>query len=286
VSAPVTPDATPAVAPALGALPRLPHERRPVSGLQVFGALMMRDVRVIRREFVSFLVRTTMQPLLFIVVFGYLLMKMGFLVPGYSASLLPGILGVTLALSSMQSMVLPMVADFGWTREIEDRLLAPVPIWIVAFQKTAAAMIQGLISAAFVLPAARLIMGPIPGLTVSHAAEVTLVCLLGSATFSTLGLLMGTAVQPQQIGLMFSVILTPMFFFGCAYYPWAGLDVVPALKYAVLVNPLVYVAEGMRAVLTPGLPHMRLDVVLIALAGMTVLFWMTGIRSFRKRALG
>jgi len=288
VSAPVTPGLAPAPATAakLDALPRLQHERRPVSAFQVFAALMMRDVRVIRREFISFLVRTTMQPLLFIVVFGYLLMKMGFLVPGYSASLLPGILGVTLALSSMQSMVLPMVADFGWTKEIEDRLLAPVPIWIVAFQKTLAAMLQGLISAAFVLPVARLIMGPIPGLTASHAFEVALVCVLGSSTFSTLGLLMGTAVQPQQIGLMFSVILTPMFFFGCAYYPWSGLSVLPVLKYAVLVNPLVYVAEGMRAVLTPTLPHMRLDVVLVALFGLTALFWATGMRSFRKRALG
>lgn len=272
--------------PVAAALPRLPHERRAIGALQVFGALMMRDVRVTQREFVSFLVRTTMQPLLFIVVFGYLLMKMGFLVPGYSASLLPGILGVTLALSSMQSMVLPMVADFGWTREIEDRLLAPAPIWIVAMQKTVASMLQGLISAAFVLPVARLIMGPIPGLTMSHAGEVALVCILGSATFSTLGLLMGTAVAPQQIGLMFSVILTPMFFFGCAYYPWDGLGVLPVLKYAVLINPLVYVAEGMRAVLTPTLPHMRLDVVLLALAGMTALFGTLGIRSFRRRALG
>jgi ABC-2 type transport system permease protein len=76
-----------------------------------------------------------------------------------------------------------------------------------------------------------------------------------------------------------------MFFFGCAYYPWDGLDVMPALKYGVLVNPLVYVAEGMRAAMTPSLPHMKLPVVLAAMAGMTALFWTAGIRSFRKRAV-
>jgi ABC-2 type transport system permease protein len=272
-------------APTSTALPRLPHERRPVTALQVFWALFARDVRVIQREFVSFLVRTTMQPLLFIVVFGYLLTKMGYLAPTYSASLLPGILGVTLALASLQSMVLPMVADFGWTREIDDRLLSPAPIEIVALEKTISAMLQGILSALFVLPVARLVMGPIPGFTLAHAGEVVLVCVLGSATFSTLGLVLGTAVQPQQIGLMFSVILTPMFFFGCAYYPWAGLDVMPALKYGVLVNPLVYVAEGMRAAMTPSLPHMDLRIVLAAMLGMTVFFWVVGIRSFRKRAV-
>ena len=59
-----------------------------------------------------------------------------------------------------------------------------------------------------------------------------------------------------------------MMFFGCAYYPWRGLDVVPVLKYAVLINPLVYVAEGLRGVLTPAVPHMSLAVVVTVLTGM------------------
>ena len=49
------------------------------------------------------------------------------------------------------------------------------------------------------------------------------VTLLGAATFSALGLLLGTGIAPQQIGLMFSVIVAPMIFFGCTYYPWQGL---------------------------------------------------------------
>ena len=76
--------------------------------------------------------------------------------------------------------------------------------------------------------------------------------MLGATAFSVLGLAHGHGVNPQQIGLMFSVIVAPMIFFGCAYYPWQRLSVLPAMKYAVLVNPLVYVAEGMRGVLTPG----------------------------------
>ena len=55
---------------------------------------------------------------------------------------------------------------------------------------------------------------------------------------------------------MFSAIIAPMMFFGCAYYPWRGLDAVPVMKYLVLINPLVYVAEGMRGALTPEVPHM------------------------------
>src|SRR5262245_26731769 len=101
---------------------------------RIFGALLRRDMRVARRELPSFLVRTMMQPLLFVIVFGFLLPKMGFVRANYGAALLPGILAISLAFSSIQSIALPMVADFGWTREIEDRLMAPVPIRLVAVE--------------------------------------------------------------------------------------------------------------------------------------------------------
>jgi ABC-2 type transport system permease protein len=101
-----------------------------------------------------------------------------------------------------------------------------------------------------------------------------------------LGLLLGSAISPTQIGLMFSVVVAPMIFFGCAYYPWQGLDAVPVMKYLVLINPLVYVAEGMRGVLTPQLPHMSLAAVTAALLAVTVVFWLLGIRSFERRAIG
>ena len=111
------------------------------------------------------------------------------------------------------------------------------------------------------------------------------VALLGAATFSALGLLLGTAISPQQIGLIFSAIIGPMMFFGCVYYPWTGLDAVPVMKYAVLVNPMVYVAEGLRGSLTPALPHMSLAAVLGALVLLTALFCALGLRSFERRSI-
>ncbi len=257
-----------------------------VSAPRIFGALLLRDAIVARRELPYFLVRTTLQPLLFIVVFGMLLPKMGYVGDAYRATLLPGILAVSLAASSVQSVALPMVADFGWTREIEDRLLAPVPIQLIAIEKIVNGVIQGVFAALFVLPIARLIMGPIAGLTVSHFGAVVVVTILGATAFSALGLLMGTAINPQQIGLMFSVIIAPMIFFGCAYYPWQLLSVAPVLKYLVLINPLVYVAEGLRGVLTPSGPHMSLTAVVLALIAISVLFWLLGVRSFIRRSIG
>jgi len=269
------------------AAPGAAHDDSPrVGAAQVFGALLRRDVHVSRRELPSFLLRTTLQPIMFTIVFGYLLPKMGFMSRGYTAALLPGVLAVSLAMAAVQAVTLPMAVDFAATKEIEDRLLAPVATHWIAIEKVVSGMLQGLVSALFVLPIARLIMGPIPGLTLSHAGEVLAVAVLGAAAFSAMGLLLGTAVQPQHIGLMFSMIVAPMIFFGCTYYPWRGLDAVPVVKYLVLINPLVYVSEGMRASLTPGVPHMTLAVVLAMLGVLTLVFGALGLRAFDRRAIG
>jgi ABC-2 type transport system permease protein len=258
---------------------------RPLPARRVFWALLLRDVVVVRRELIYFLLRTAMQPLLFTVVFGFLLPKMGFMQRGYGAALLPGVLAVSLALAAVQSVALQMVADFGFTKEIEDRLLAPVPTWLIALEKVVSGALQAVLAASFVLPLARLIMGPIPGLSPAHLGIVVAVTAFGALTFSVVGLFLGSVIEGQQIGLLFGIVVAPMIMFGCAYYPWRGLDAVPVMKYAVLLDPLTYVAEGLRAVLTPQQPHMPLFGVLVALTAITALFWWLGLRSFLKRAI-
>src|SRR5437660_1609912 len=165
---------------------------------RVFLAILLRDVTVARRELPFFLIRTTLQPLMFVIVFGFLLPKMGLIPHGYTTLMLPGVIALSLTLSAIQSVALPMVADFGFTKEIEDRLLAPVPIELVAIEKVAAGLLQGIVASIFVLPIARLIMGPIPGLSFGNAGLLVLATVLGGAAFSAIGLWLGTAIAPQQ----------------------------------------------------------------------------------------
>jgi ABC-2 type transport system permease protein len=257
----------------------------PVAPSRVFMAILLRDITVARRELPYFLVRTALQPILLVVVFGFLLPKMGMIPRGYSTTILPGVLGLSLTLSAIQSVALPMMQDFGFTKEIEDRLLSPVPIYLVAVEKVFSGVLQGIVAALFVLPVARLIMGPIPGLSFGNAPLLVAVTILSGAAFSAMGLYLGTGIAPPQIGLMFTVIVAPMIMFGCTYYPWAGLSHIPMMKWLVLINPLVYVSEGMRAALTPGVPHMPTAAILSALVLLTVFFMWMGLKAFDKRAM-
>jgi ABC-2 type transport system permease protein len=83
---------------------------------------------------------------------------------------------------------------------------------------------------------------------------------------------------------MFSVIVIPITFLGATYYPWARLTPIPWLKWAVLVNPLVYMSEGFRMALTP-VAHMPGPAVYAALVGFVVGLGWLGIDGFRRRVL-
>lgn len=252
---------------------------------RVFTALLLRDIRVATRELPYFLIRTALQPLLFVTIFGFVMPKMNIVAQGYTALMLPGILALSLTLSAIQSVSLPLAIDFGATKEIEDRLLAPAPIQVVAIEKIVSGVLQGIIAAAFVLPVARLIMGPIPGLSFAHIPLLLATTIVGGIAFSAIGLYLGTAIPAQQIGMMFSVVVAPMIMFGCTYYPWTGLERIPVMKYLVLIDPLVYVSEGMRAALTPTVPHMPVAMIFSVLLVMIAAFLWRGLKAFHRRAV-
>lgn len=253
--------------------------------MTAFIALLHRDLRVVRRELLSFLLRVVLNPLLFTFIFGFVMPRIGIIQHGYTDMLLPGILGLSMTLSSMQAVSLPLVIDFGWSKEIEDRLLAPISIKGVALEKIIMGLIQAIIAGMVVLPLAWLLMRVHLNLTGINIVHFVLVALLSSWLFAAFGMVIGTIVPPQQISLIFTALLSPMIFFGCAYYPWATLHVVPWFQYLVLVNPLVYANEGFRLALTPNMAHMRMPLIYGALVGFSVFFTWLGLRKFESRAL-
>src|SRR5204863_3436224 len=92
-----------------------------------FLAILNRDIIITGREFIAFLLQVLLQPLFFLFVFGTILPKIGIASQGYGALLLPGIVALTVVTTAIQGVTLPLVLDLGFAREIDDRLLAPLP---------------------------------------------------------------------------------------------------------------------------------------------------------------
>ncbi len=265
-----------------------PVESAGSSARHAFGALLLRDIRVLFKEKWIFIGRTVMQPLLLIFVFTYVFPKIGEAIGNrpsdFATLLVGGTIASAMIFQGVQAVALPLVQDFGYTREIEDRVLAPMPVWAVAVEKVAGGAIQALLASLVVFPLALFIPANKVHLSVHWPYLVTLLPLAAimSAAF---GLTIGTRVEPRQVPLIFSLLVIPMTFLGAVYYPWRTLTPLPWLKVAVLINPLIYMSEGMRVALTHGVPHMAVIVIYLALLAFTAIFLKLGIDGFKKRVL-
>ena len=275
------------------------RQTRALGYARAFGGLLLRDLYVLRREVVPFILRVGMQPLLFAFVFTFVMPHMtgnkAAMSPvgaaaagnggGFGTVMLPGLMAVGIMFSGIAAVALPLATEFSITREIDDRVMCPLPIWAVAFEKVCFSSLQSLLAAAIVFPVAYYIP-TVP--VIAHVTSWMLlasVLVLSSLVSGALGLVIGTAVQPRQIGLIFGIVVTPIVFLGCVYYPWMALSQLRWLQIGILINPIVYFSEGLRSALTPGVAHMANGAILAALLLFFVgLLWI-GMRGFRRRVI-
>jgi ABC-2 type transport system permease protein len=258
--------------------------------LQAFAGLFLRDLRVLRREIGPFILRVVMQPLLFLFVFTYVMPRIGqgnpmAGGPNFATVLMPGLMAVAIMFSGIAAVALPLAQEFGVTREIDDRVMCPIPVAAVAAEKICFSAMQSMLAACLVVPLVYLIPSAPVDAHVSNWAFLLLVLVLSSLTAGALGLAIGSNVKPQQIGLIFSIVVVPITFLGCVYYPWAFLSHVRWLQIVVLINPIVYMSEGLRSALTPGIPHLNDVGILIALVISLAILWFFGLRGFLRRII-
>jgi ABC-2 type transport system permease protein len=252
---------------------------------RTFLALCGRDAWVtIRHDPLAFLAQALLQPVFFLFVFGRVLPEIGAAQGAYGTQLLPGVLALTLVLTSLQNTALPLVIEFSFTKEIEDRLLAPLPVWMVGVQKLVIAAVRGLVAALLILPLGALILPGGVDLGGADWPGQLVVLLAGSIAGAAVGLVLGTAVPPNRINVAFAVVLTPLIFTGATFYPWAALDSLRWFQVVTLFNPLTYVSEGMRGALT-STPHLGTGWVVLGLAGSLVVFGGLGVLGFVRRAV-
>jgi ABC-2 type transport system permease protein len=265
--------------------PTATEPRRAAAGpARAFLAVLWRDLYVTGRELPVFLAQVVLQPLFLLFVFGKVLTDLGFTQAGYTRVLFPGIVALTAFVTGLQSTAFPLVIDFSFTKEIEDRLLAPLPVGMVAVEKVVFASLRAVVAALVMLPVGAWILGSIPWRSSGVPLFVTIL-VLGSLVGSCLGMILGTAVPPNRINVIFALILTPLLFTGASQYPWGSLDHLPWFQVVTACNPLTYVSEGMRAALVPEVPHIRPWVSVLVLVVTIVASMAIGIRLFLRRAI-
>ncbi len=157
--------------------------------------------------------------------------------------MLPGLLALNAFFGALQSVAFPLVLDFAWTREIEDRLLAPISLPLVAVEKIVFGALRGLLASLAMVSIGFLVLDDVswPG---SGLAPAFLIIVLGAVLGGAMGLAVGTAVPARRINVLTSVIFVPLIFTGSVQFPvrWTVLH-----RHALRALPVRDVVVRLRA---------------------------------------
>lgn len=256
-----------------------------VSMFHTMSMMIWRDLWVTLKQFHSTLALLLIQPAMLLLVLGRIQEMTGSSTPSYINILFPGILASIVVSVSIQAVSGPLTVEFSYTLEIEDRLLSPIPIWIVGVEKIVVGMLKALMCGLLYFPLAWVILGP----ELYHPLIQSPVALLGglalsSFAMSALGLWLGSITDGPQSSVVYSVLLVPMSFLGCVFFSWLALGRAPLLQYLTLLDPQTYVSELFRATLTNTM-HMAALGIFSGLIFWCCLFLILGLRAFIKRSV-
>lgn len=258
-----------------------------MSNSKIFMTMVKRDLVVQLRNWSEFLFRVAMLPFILILTYGYVLPKVGLLPATFPNEMFPGMLGMSLLITGIHGTAVPLSMDFNTSREIEDRLQAPVSIYLTAWSKMFVGIIESWIGALIVLPISLIFTGSSLAISLNlfQVVALVLVLLLSSITSATLGLLVGTIVKPSQIAAMFPGFLMPIIFTGAIFFSWTSLSQLPFYQTIILVNPLLYINEALRYILISPSVSMPIWASLGGIIAATILMGLLGFKRFKKMAV-
>ena len=200
------------------------------------------DLRFLRRHWLRTLATSLVNPILYLVAFGYGLGG-GISFDGYSylAFVMPGIIALTAMSSSYNGAGLKLHVDRLFYRCFDEYLMSPINLFSLAVGKALIGVVRGLISTVAILMVGILIS---PTLIVSPL--LVLVLVTSWFVFSFLGVLIGLWAKSHQDMTTFStLVILPMTFLSGTFF---SLNELPeAVKTALYLFPLTPSSQCLRA---------------------------------------
>lgn len=238
------------------------------------------DLRVLRRHLVRTIATSLINPLLYLLAFGYGLGR-GIIFEGYSYLdfVVPGIIALTAMTSSFNGSGSKLHVDRLFYKCFDEYLMAPVNVFSIAIGKALIGVVRGIISSAALLLAGLIIS---PKIVASPMLPLFMLVLVVSCfVFAFLGVLIALLAKSHQDMNTFStLILLPMTFLSGTFFSLEGLP--KTLRNALYFLPLTHSSQCLRAAaLNQPFPIASL----IALTGFGALFFSGSVLVLKKTSV-
>ena len=235
------------------------------------------DLRVLRRRWVRTLSTSLVNPILYLVAFGFGLGQ-GIDFEGYSylEFVIPGIIALTSMSVSFGGAGQKLNVDRLFFRSFDECLMSPVSVYSIIIGKALIGVVRGLFtSTAFLLVG--FLLSPTLHIDLVFIAVLVLSCFV----FSFFGVLVSfLAKSHQDMSTVSSLVLLPMTFLSGTFF---SLSQIPeALKIVLYFLPLTHSSESLRAI-TLGQAFPWLSIV--ALVCYAVFFFVMSMVALKRSSV-
>ena len=235
------------------------------------------DLRNLRRHWRSTVATSLIQPILYLVAFGYGLGQ-GLNVGGvsYLAFVIPGIIALTAFSTSFNGSASKLQVDRLFYKSFDECLMSPISLYSIVIGKALIGVVRGLISSLAIL-AIGLILAP----TLIVNPAFMLVLVVSCFVFALFGVLIALVINSHQSMSTFSnLVMLPMTFLCGTFF---SLSQVPGPVTAVLYAlPLTHSSVCLRAAaLGQSFPWWSF----VALIGFGLVFFAGAIVALRKASV-
>jgi ABC-2 type transport system permease protein len=235
------------------------------------------DLRFLRRHWLRTLATSIVNPVLYLVAFGYGLGR-GISFEGYSylEFVMPGIIALTAMTGSYNGAGLKLHVDRLFYKCFEEYLLSPISLFSLAVGKTLIGVVRGLIASA-----ALLVVGVVISPTLMISPLFVLVLVSSCFVFAFLGVLVGLMAQSHQdMGTFGTLVILPMTFLSGTFFSLSQLP--EAAKAVLYVLPLTHSSQTLRAAAL-GQPFPWLS--FLALLGFGLVFFLACIVALKRTSV-
>lgn len=251
--------------------------------ITTFFQLIRRDLLVFRYEFFNKLIDTITLLFTNLVIFGYVMTSLG-LAQGYSSFLLVGAIA-GFGFFEIIGRASMMIADITGDRSISYTLTLPLPTWVIfCYIAVAWGICSGILTICL-FPIGKLILFNQFHFTYFSFLRFIPIFIVSNLFFGFFALWVASIIKEvSQINSIWFRIVNPFFMFGAYFYSWRDLYAVsPFFGKLNLINPFLYIMEGMRSAVLGPENYLPIWLSFIMLAFYTSLFGWHGIKRLRKR---
>jgi ABC-2 type transport system permease protein len=210
-------------------------------------SLLARDLRIFKEGFFNKFIDICIQLITMVVVFGYFLPSNG-LSSDFGPFVLIGVIA-SFGFFDVVGKVMQMVVDMEGDKTILYTLSLPISQWLVFFYIGLSWAISSSIICALLFPLGKLLFWSSLDLSKVHIARFLLAFVLSNIFFGFFALWLSSMCRKMtSLQHIFVRVINPLYMFGGSFSTWqSAYALAPIIGYLTLLNPIVYVMEGMRA---------------------------------------